>query len=153
MRRRISSSTTVLYKIILLILIVIMIAVNLFRTLYHPDTLQIFLASLSMLLGFFIARGALNWKEVELTEKGIIIASTNFVNYKEIFVPFEQIELVHQSFLTRGNPEFVSIEFFESTSFGKKIWFLPKSRFFTFTNHPIVAELNQLVNKTNRFIT
>jgi hypothetical protein len=153
MRHQISSSITAVFKVLLLLFIVIIISLNLIGSLMTPDSRQFFFTSLSMLLGFFIARWALTWKKVEIAEKGIFVTEINFGNGKEIFVPYEQIEIVKQNILGQGSPEFVSIKFLGSTSFGDKIWFVPKTRFFTFFNHPIVKEMNRLVQKNKGLIT
>jgi hypothetical protein len=153
MRREISSSITNLYKVLFLLVPVIIIALNLYNTLIDSSSRQIFLTSGSMLFGFFIMRWALNWKKVELTDNGIFISSANFFNDKEIFVPFDQIEVAWQDFWLRGNPEFVSIKLSALTSFGNKIWFIPKSRFFPNVEHPVVKELNRLASQNRGFIT
>ena len=153
MGREISSSITTLYKVFTILIFAVLISISLYRTLFAPDSLNIFLSSLAMSFGFFIGRWLLNWKMVELTDKGIYISSDYFFDDREIFVPFEQIDSVHQSFLTRGNPELVSIKFLEMTSFGKKIWFIPKTRYFPVLKHPVVEEINRLASQNKRFIS
>ncbi len=153
MRREISSSITSVIMVFAIITISIIILSSLYRTLLFPESLNIFLSSLSMLLGFFIGRWILNLKRVELAEKGIYISSDIFFDNREIFVPFEEIEIVHQSFFAQKNPEFVSIKFLVTTSFGKKIWFIPKTRFLGSSKNPIVEELNQTIKHNKRFIT
>jgi len=153
MRREISSSITNLHKVLFLLIPVAMISINLYYTLIDSSSRQIFLTSVSMLLGFFIVRWALNWKKVELTDKGIFVSTTKILNDKEIFVPFDQIEIVRQGFWTRGTPEFVNIKFLVTTSLGNKIWFIPKTRFFATFEHPVVGELNRLTSQNQGFIT
>ncbi len=153
MRREISSSITSLYMVFVILIFVIIISVSLYRTLFAPDSLNIFLSSLTMLLGFFIGRWTLRWKRLEVAEKGIYISSDNFFDDREIFVSFEEIDIVHQSFWAKKNPEIVSIRFLVTTSFGNKIWFIPKARFSGFSKHPIVEELNRIIAKRKGFIT
>lgn len=152
MRREISSSITSVYMVFLILICICLISMSLFRTLFDPNSLNIFLSSLSMLLGFFIGRWALNLKRVEIAEKGVYISSDNVFDEREIFVPFEEIEIAHQSFWAQKNPEIVKIKFLVTTSFGKTIWFIPKTRFFGFSKHPIVEELNRLANQNKHFI-
>lgn len=153
MRREISSSITSVVMVFAIITISIIILSSLHRTLLFPESLNIFLSSLSMLLGFFIGRWILNLKKVELTDKGIYISSDIFFDNRETFVPFAEIEIVHQSFFAKKNPEFVSIKFLVTTSFGRKIWFIPKTRFWGSGKHPVVEELNATVRHHKRFIT
>jgi hypothetical protein len=153
MRREISSSITSIVMVFAIVIIAIIIPISLYRTLLFPESLNIFLSSLSMLTGFFTGRWILNLKRVELTEKGLYISSDIFFDNREIFVAFEEIESVHQSFFARKKPEIVSIKFLVNTSFGRKIWFIPKTRFLGSSTHPIVAELNAAIKYHKRFIS
>ncbi|MEK7722872.1 MAG: hypothetical protein AAB336_00850 [Acidobacteriota bacterium] len=94
---------------------------------------------------FFTIRWVLKFKQVEITEKGLIISHTNLVNRKEIFVPFSNVESVYQRFWQHFNPESVTISFTEPTEFGKKIIFIPPMRFLGFFEQSIVNELNLLI--------
>ena len=153
MRREISSPMTILYTLFLILIFVVIISISLYRTLFAPDSLNIFLSSLAMLLGFFIGRWVLGWKRVEIAEKGIYISSDNFFDDREIFVPFNQIDTVQQSIWTRGNPELISVKFSVTNLFGDKIWFIPRTRSFPLQKHPIVEELNRLANRNKGFIS
>ena len=153
MRREISSSVTGFYKVSVLLLFAVIIAAGLFENLVRPETFGILFCSLSMIAGFFIVRWALNWKKVEISEKGIFVYNADFFNDTEIFVPFDQIESAGQSYWTRGSPELVSIRFSAPTPFGDKIWFVPKTRFFPLFAHPVVDEINRLADGGKGFIT
>lgn len=155
MRHDISSSITSVIMVFAIIIIGIIILSSLYRTLLFPESLNILYSSLSMLLGFFIGRWILNLKRVELAEKGFYISSDIFFDNRETFVPFEEIEIVRQSFFAQKNPEFeiVSIKFLVTTTFGKKIWFIPKTNYFGSPKHSIARELNQIVAKKKRFIS
>ena len=98
---------------------------------------------------FFNIRWVFRLKQVELAKDGIFVSHTHFAPKKEIFVPFEKIKSVSQSFWQWfGNPETVKIEFIEETEFGKEIKFIPKTRFFPLLEHPIVNELNLILKES-----
>ena len=65
-------------------------------------------------------------------------------NYRrKISVPFSDIESVSENFWV--NPRTVTIEFRNTTEFGKSVRFIPPTRIFAFWSpHPVVAELRDL---------
>jgi hypothetical protein len=91
---------------------------------------------------FFIIRWVLRLTQVELAGEGIFVSRMNFGTRKEIFVPFKKIRGASQHFFQRGSGETVTIEFREDTEFGRKIKFMPKTRFLALPEHPIVDEIN-----------
>jgi hypothetical protein len=151
MRREISSNTqTAFIKLIYplfggLILLFIMFGIIFDK----QDRIGgIILFTVFSVLAFFIIRWAFRLKNVELDKDGIFVSHTHFAPKKEIFVPFDNIKCVSQSFWQcLGNPETVKIEFTEENEFGKEIKFIPKIRFFPLLEHPIVDELNQIINQ------
>ncbi len=147
MKREISSSTTGINKFVVLFffgfLAPFVLLSQLFSA-YHFDFGGFFGFLFFVFIAFLFIRAALNWKQVEIAKDGLLIYQMNFGKRKEIFVPFENIKIVRQTFLQMFNPETVTIEFKVSTEFGDKIKFIPKVRFFPFLDHPIVDELNTL---------
>lgn len=99
---------------------------------------------------FFILIGGVNilwiWrhKEIEVDKENIYITRNNFISSKTISLPLTTLREASQGFFQRGGMESVTLEFIEPTEFGTKIVFIPKWRFYEFTQHPIVDELNQL---------
>lgn len=153
MRRKISSSATNFYKVLFSLPISAIILINLFFGLVNLHFLQLFLSLLFGIIGFYILRWIFDWKKIEITETGVFISRTNFWDTSEIFVSFDQIQFASGQFASEGfwaggNPEFVSIKFSILTEFGDKVWFIPKTRFFAFSAHPIIEEINQKIKST-----
>lgn len=94
----------------------------------------------------FMVRWVLRLTQVELTEEGVVVSRTNFGARKEIFVPFDKIRCASQHFFQRGSSETVTIEFRKNTEFGTRIKFMPKYRLLNLTEHPIVSEINELLD-------
>jgi hypothetical protein len=104
----------------------------------------------AMLILFLPVYWAFKIKQVILTEKGLVIFHIHFGNRREIFVPFENIESVSQRFYQRSNLETVSINLKKITEFGSTIIFMPKIRFLGVFEHPIVGELNQVIEQSRK---
>jgi len=153
MRRTISSSATGSYKFIILVGIFALISFNLINSLTFPASEQFLFTSISMLFGFFIGRAVLNFRQIEIDDKGMYFSTGYFTSKREIFVPFAQIDSVSQNYFMRGNPEFVTIKLLSPGVFGDKVRFIPKWRFFPLLRHPIVEELNQTITGNKGFIT
>jgi len=153
MRRMISSSSTVFFKTIILIGISALILINLFISLANPSSEQFLITSISMLFGFYIGRAVLNFREIEIGDKGIYFSIGYFTDRREIFISFAQIDSVSQNHFMRGNPEFVTIKLLLPNVFGDKIRFIPKWRFFPLLRHPIVDTINQEVKQNKRFLS
>jgi hypothetical protein len=114
---------------------------DLFITLTHIPTI---------LISFLPVYWAFKIKQVVLTEKGLLIFHIHFGKRMEMFVPFENIENISQKFYQRSNIETVSIKLNKITEFGSKIVFMPKIRFLGIFEHPIVGELNQVVERNRK---
>ena len=64
-------------------------------------------------------------------------------NYlEEISIPFSNVIDVTENRWTNFHP--VTIHLRNATEFGDRITFMPKSRFFGWTTHPVVHELKML---------
>lgn len=87
-----------------------------------------------------------NLKEVWADDHSFYISDGK----REARIPFEQVESVFQRFWQRGNPDTVAITFASDTAFGRKIVFAAPFRVATFTEHPIVDELNGLISRRGR---
>jgi hypothetical protein len=114
------------------------------------DLFSVFINISAVLVSLLPVYRAFKIKQVALTEKGLLIFHIHFGKRKEIFVLFENIEYVSQKFYQRSNYETVSIKLYNLTEFGSKIIFMPKIRFFGILEHPIVSELNQVVERSRK---
>lgn len=143
MPREISSSTyTAFTKLGAIVFFVVFVPIGIFAS--YKSLFELLIQLLIVLpIGFLAIRWAFKLRLVEANENGLIIWDSNFGT--NIFVPFSNIESVTQRFWQRSNSETVTITFIEPTEFGKKIKFMPISRFFPFFEHPIVNELNLLI--------
>ncbi|MGB7624720.1 MAG: hypothetical protein WBN92_20430 [Terriglobia bacterium] len=75
--------------------------------------------------------------------RGDVLLISNFET--EIEVPLRDVERISGSLLV--NPELMWLRFHRSTEFGTKVVFMPPFRFFHgFTRHPLVEELQEMVN-------
>lgn len=145
MRRKISSSAyTAFTKLGTVVFFGILMPISIISSFESVSIL--FMQILIFLpLSFFMIRWALEFKQIEISDNGLNISQVNFGKKQVIFVPFEKIKSVEQSFFQHFNPETVTIKFTEKTAFGEKIKFIPKVRFFAFLDHPIVEELNRII--------
>jgi len=87
-----------------------------------------------------------NLKEVWADEQAFYVSDGK----REARIPFEQVESVYQRFWQRGNPDTVVITFKSDTTFGRRIVFMAPFRVATFTEHPIVDELNSMISRGDR---
>ncbi|MBZ5535647.1 MAG: hypothetical protein LAO31_06795 [Acidobacteriia bacterium] len=75
--------------------------------------------------------------------RGDVLLISNFET--EIEVPLRDVERVSGSLLV--NPELMWLRFRRPTEFGTKVVFMPPFRFFHgFTRHPLVEELQEILN-------
>lgn len=89
--------------------------------------------------------GALRLKVISIDDHNLYI-----LNYtKEISVPLSEIRDVTQNRWLTG--EMVTIHLESPSEFGCKIRFFPKSRFFSFGEHPVVRELKALASKAEAY--
>jgi len=66
--------------------------------------------------------------------------------FKEISVPYSDIEKVHEYIFTA--PRVIRIEFKHNTVFGRTIIFVAKGIVFFLISHPVVRELREMVQKS-----
>jgi hypothetical protein len=153
MRRQISSSTTLLYKI-LVGLVGLVLAFFLFSALFSVQYDGVgkggLIASTLLMAAFFyvtFCRLTLYCRLVELDETNLYVEPANFWGSGQTVVPLKSVHQVRQNFLMRGNPEWVAIDFLIPNKYGTRIYFIPKTRFFPVFEHPIVEELNVAIIK------
>jgi hypothetical protein len=105
--------------------------------------LAITLVGSSFFSGFFM-----RLKKVALSGDSLVI--TNF--RRQIVVPLRDVERVSGSIPI--SPELMWLHFRHPTDFGTKIVFMPPWRFFGgYTRHPLVRELNTLIEQASRDFT
>jgi len=80
-------------------------------------------------------------KRIQLQDKNLIISNY----FKTVAIPISEIEKITENRLASHHP--VCIHLKQKTIFGKKIIFMPQSRFTLnlFGSHPVVGELRKLV--------
>ena len=100
-----------------------------------------------------VGTGLLYWFCIRLkkvTLRGDTLVITNF--RRQIVVPLRDVEKVSGSILM--SPELMWIHFRHPIEFGTKIVFMPPWRFFGgYTRHPLVRELNTLIEQASRDFT
>jgi hypothetical protein len=96
---------------------------------------------LTVLGTLFLYWSCIRLKRVRL--RGDVLVISNFET--EIEVPLRDVDRVSGSLLV--NPELVWLRFRRPTEFGTKVVFMPPIRFFHgFTRHPLVEELQEMLN-------
>lgn len=151
MRRQISSSATLLYK--LLFMGVMLVAGLLFIfVLVSPnaDTNEkyAFLITCCLVgfgLYFMVIRFVLKAVHIEIDEENLYVVPANYRITNEIVIPLKNIYQARQDFLMRSNPERVVIELLKPEHDKDCLHFIPKHRFFPVLQHPVVEEINTAV--------
>ena len=149
MKQIVSSSATAFYKRGIPIILVGFLCLGLLGSVSKGS------ASISQLALGLVAFGSVaavilylcrSLKEVSVDEQALYISDGK----REERIPFAQVESVSQGVWQRGSFETVTITFKIETIFGPKIVFLPSFRFATFTENPIVGELNGMIMSRTR---
>ena len=89
----------------------------------------------------FISFTCLKLKSVRVKNEKLLIS--NYI--KKIQIPLTEISNVSENGFINIRP--VTIHFKEQTEFGQKITFMPFARFALFSSHPVVKELEEIMNK------
>jgi hypothetical protein len=145
--RLISSRLTVFYKFVFPVLWIGLFAVITAAMFIVPDEragdlrdLRWVFAAVTVVGAAFVYWFGMRLKRVALGERSMIVS--NYV--EEADVPLIDVERVSGSVLL--SPELVWIHLRRPSTFGQKIVFMPTMRMFHgFSRHPIVAELQQVV--------
>ncbi len=138
--QKISSLGTIIYKFILLpFWLFVFIAVSSeYQYSENQDTFGSEFVVFGSILSLFWSRFT-SIKEIKLNKDTLYIS--NF--FSSIEIKANEIECVTNSkFFIR--PEIVEIKVRNSTKFGNRIKFIPKYRYISLTEHPIVNELERL---------
>lgn len=149
MKQEISSRLTAFYRRGVPVILVGLFCLGLWASVGRRSSSS---AQLPLGIAAFVAVAAFvfyrcwNLKEVSADNENLYISGGK----TEARIPFDQVESVYQSFWQRGNPDTVAITFKSDTIFGRKIIFMAPIRIATFTEHPIVDELNSMVARAGR---
>jgi len=85
------------------------------------------------------------WSCIRVKRVSIDSDSVLISNYREVIrVPLRDVERVSGSILM--HPELIWLHFRRPTRFGSRIVFIPPMRWFALNRHPLVRELNLLVD-------
>ena len=146
MRRTLSSLLTIPSKIISLVSWVIALGIAL--TMFFGISQSANQSEKWIFLGVLIIFTVATWFEIRLKTIDVDAHNLYISNFtKEISLPLSEILNVTQNRWLRG--ELVTIHLKSPSEFGKKILFLPRSRFFPFGQHPVVRELKALAKKAS----
>jgi hypothetical protein len=145
MEREISSSLTGFYKLLALFAFCIVLPMFVIGIVIRVGWGGLFVILFWGPFAAIIIWWTLRISKVEIRESGLFISRNNFRRRIEVLVPFENIDYADQHFFQRNSgAETVTIKLKEETELGRTIKFIPKYRPFSFFEHPVVREINEL---------
>jgi hypothetical protein len=92
---------------------------------------------------WILGSGSILWFYAGLKRVGVDDRYLYVSNYlREIQIPLNDIEAVRENRWINIHP--IVVRFKQNSVFGRKITFMPKTRFISWRTHPVVAELKQM---------
>ena len=143
MQRQLSSDQTILVKFIFPGLCIPLLGVVAVAVFIRSDA-ELLSPSRWIFLFFWVAGSALIWfssanlKYVSVDDDFLYVSNY----FKETVIPLSDIYDVTENIWFNHHP--VTIHFKSPSEFGDKIVFMPKTRLWVYTSHPVVKELKQL---------
>jgi hypothetical protein len=144
MSHQLSSSLTQFYKYVFPVLLgLFMICGIVLETVTnHLSVIEIgLLAMLLLPFQLLVTRWSYRLMDIRLEVDKLIVVR----HADEVAIPYERIVQVRQTVWGILYPETVIIELDDDIMLGRRLYFIPTTRYFNFYRHPIVDELNRQI--------